>query len=201
MRGLNFAKRPFRNQRLPQLVYAVLAATVAAFSLAHAFALTPYLLRETQAELDTKVAALRQEAAGLDEAIAKTREEVSSPRSAANDARVKFVASLFRRKGFSWTAFFNELETLTPPNVRILSITPQEKDGDIEVKMEVVGRSLEDVLEMVKNLEESEVFGSVLPNTEGEVDEKDGGGVEATLNLSYTPERRAAAPPAEKVGS
>jgi len=198
--GVNFARRPFRNQRLPRLVIGSVTVAVGALSFAHVLMLTPYLMRETQGELDDKVSKLAKEVEALEQSIAATREEVASPRSAATDLRVRFVASLFRQRGFSWTGFFNALEELTPANVRILSIAPAVKEANeasIEVKLAVVGRSLEDVLDMVKKLEDSEAFGSVLPSTEGEFDEQKGGGVGATLDFLYFP--GTSKPPVEKV--
>ncbi len=183
---LNFAQVPFRNERLPRLLYGLIASVLAVLTLVHAVALTRYLLRE-QEELDVKVEELVAELAGLEAELSRTEAEIGSKANNVRTGRIHFLTNLYRQKSFPWTGLFNQLEALIPPGVRIASISPGdpgEEPGEIEVNLQVVGRTLSDVLELVKRLETDELFTTVLPLREAET-EREGGGIAATLRLQY----------------
>lgn len=188
---LNFAKVPFRNERMPGALYGLAGAVLLAATVVHAVFLTRYLMRE-QEELDVKVASLQEELRNLNSQIERTQNELLSQRSEAGTERIRFLAKLYYHKNFSWTGLFNELEVLTPPAVRITSIAPgsiDEKDDDIkeetEVQLQVVARSLEDILEMVRRLEKNPLFMWVLPLSEADRTETEDGGFAANLTLKY----------------
>ncbi|MFQ5790646.1 MAG: PilN domain-containing protein [Acidobacteriota bacterium] len=183
---LNFATTPFRNQRLPWLLFALAAVLLLVTTVVHGTVLTRYLLRERE-ELDVKVQELEQELADLEVTLSRTRENLRSQKSEARSERIRFLASVYRQKNFSWTGLLNELESITPAAIRVTSISPKEKDGKTQVTLTVVGRSLEDVLEMVRRLEASRLFRTVLPVNERLDDDSKGGGVAATLTLRYDP--------------
>lgn len=191
MRSLNFARVPFRNERLPMLGFGLAVAVLIAVTLVHGVVLTRYLLRE-QEELDAKVDVLQKEHADLETQILRTENELQSQRNEARTERIRFLAALYRQKSFSWTGLFNELETLTPAQVRITSIAPaeigdleDEYEQGIEVKLEVIARGPEDVLEMVRRLEANRLLANVLPIRESEGGERAAGGVAASLTLRY----------------
>jgi Tfp pilus assembly protein PilN len=190
---LNLAKVPFRNERFPRLLYGMAATILVTVTVVHAVLLTRYLLRERE-ELDVKVGALEKELADLEGKLRTAQTDLNSKRSAVGTERIRFLAAVYQQKSFSWTGLFNELEVITPAGVLIKSVAPaelgeEETDGQIQVSLEVVGRSLDDVLEMVKRLEANRLFNTVLPLKESTEEERDGGGVAATLTLQYLPPR------------
>lgn len=183
---LNFAEVPFRNERLSQILYGLTASVLAILTLIHTVALTRYLLRE-QEELDVKVEELVAELAELEAEFSRTEAEISSKTNEARTGRIRFLTNLYQQKSFPWTGLFNQLEALMPPGVRIASISPGDPGdelGEIEVNLQVVGRKLSDVLELVKRLEIDDLFATVLPLREAETD-REGGGIAATLRLQY----------------
>ena len=209
---LNFARFPFRNERLPRLVYGLLTLIVVGGTAVHAVSLTRHLLKERE-ELDLTAQKMQEEIATLDRELAAARTQLAAPSGRSERGnlaqtgqpgqqgeRVRFLAGILRQRGFSWTGFFNELEAITPENIRIKSIAPKEEEGEITVRLSVVGRSIEDVLEMVRRLEESRLFASVMPLDEGEEDPREGSGVTATLTLNYQrlPGAEGAEPPKTK---
>jgi Tfp pilus assembly protein PilN len=148
-------------------------------------------MREQEA-LDVKVASLQEELAHLNAQIGRTESELHSQRSEAGSERIRFLARLLYHKNFSWTGLFNQLEVLTPPAVRITSIAPgsiDEKDDEIkeetQVQLQIVARSLDDILEMVRRLEANPHFTWVLPLSEADRTETDDGGFTANLTLRY----------------
>lgn len=199
MSGFNFAKKPFVNERLPRLVFGLVVLFVVLVTGVHGLLLSRYLMRE-QEELDVRVSELREELGKTSESITKTQSALSREQTALGDERTQFLTGLFRRKSFSWTGLFNELEAITPAAVRITSIAPFEEEGQITVTLTVVGRTLQDVLEMVRALESSSFFATVFPLEESNLDDpqRSETGVAATLKLEYVEDaRRKAAPPEE----
>ncbi|HXV60910.1 MAG TPA: hypothetical protein VEK15_09455 [Vicinamibacteria bacterium] len=193
--GFNFARVPFTNERLPWLGFVLGVIAVGALTVAHGVILTRYLLRE-QEELDIRVEELRDQIRETDDAIKEARQALERDQSALANEKTRFLVQLYRRKSFSWTGLFNELETITPASVRITSVTPVEREGRIRVTLTVVGRTLQDLLAMVGSLESSSFFRTVFPLDEANLDVRQGGepGIAATLELEYIePSLRAAA--------
>lgn len=187
----NFARAPFVNERLPRAVVVLAIATAGAATLFHGFLLTRYLLREQEA-LDVRVADLRREISDTEARIAAAQGSLARNRTELGSVQTQFLTTLFRRKSFSWTGLFNELEEITPPSVRITSIAPAEEEGEITVTMTVVGRTLKDVLELVRGLESSSFFATIYPVDEANLEDEDRGetGIAATLRLDYVEDVR-----------
>lgn len=185
MRGqINFSRRPFRNERFPRLAYGLTAGILVVTTMAHGLVLSRYLLRERE-ELDVKVLELETEIQETDAELARVREELLSRRNEERTEKIRFLAELYRHKSFSWTRLFNELESITPEAVRITSIDPTTNEEGIEVVLSLVGRTLADVLEMMRRLEASGLFARVLPTEEMEDEKEPGGGVVARLSIRY----------------
>ena len=73
--------------------------------------------------------------------------------------------------------------------MRITSIAPVEIDGEISVTLTLVGRTLQNVLEMVSALEGISFFATVFPlddvDLADNLDAGAGSGIAATLQLRY----------------
>jgi Tfp pilus assembly protein PilN len=194
---LNFARAPFRNERLPWAIYGLATVVLLSVTVLHGVVLTRYLMREQEA-LDVKVEALQDELSRTEDAIRRTENELTAQRNDARTERIRFLTNVYRHKGFSWTGLFNELEALTPAAVRITSIAPAGLDDkedeiqeEIEVELQIVARSLDDVLEMVRRLEAARYLTTVLPLVEDEGGPREGGeGVSTVLTLQYLPHER-----------
>lgn len=195
---LNFAKAPFRNERLPRVFFAVVAGALAIATLGHVIVLTRYLLREAE-ELDVAVQGMEERLSGLVADIDRTRAALDVQRNDSMSQRVSFLADVYRQKGFSWTGLFNQLESVIPPNVRITSISPSAAQGEIEVRLTTVGRSLEDLLMLVRSLEESRFFGTVMPLNEAHQEEA--GTVSSTVTLRYLAEENEESTDADNEGA
>ena len=196
MNEFNFARAPFVNERLPRTVLAFAGAAVAAATVFHGVLLTRYLLRE-QESLDIHVSELRQELSEANTRMSQAQSSLARNRTELGSVQTQFLTTLFRRKSFSWTGLFNELEEITPPSVRITSISPAEEEGEITVTMTVVGRTLQDVLEMVRALESSSFFATIFPLDEANLEDEERGetGIAATLRLDYVEDVRAPSEP------
>ena len=126
MRPANLARRPFVNERLPNLVFAVAAVLMLGLTVRHAF-----LVR---ALLPGRTSALHDEVTRLEEESRRLRAEQASLRGVLPDpkavARWVVIKELVDRRAFSWTGLFGRLEERLPEGARLVSIAPGVRKGD-----------------------------------------------------------------------
>jgi Tfp pilus assembly protein PilN len=151
---LNLARRPFRNERLPTLIVAVAGLALIAATVRHvllALDLAPGRARDVASEvvvMDREIAALRAESAGL-------RQLAAPPEALKEWAAVK---RLVDRRMFSWTGLFAALEQALPAGVKLVSVSPDEGEGQTELALAAVGRTSEDALALMAALQAHEEF-------------------------------------------
>jgi Tfp pilus assembly protein PilN len=145
--------------------------------------------------LPRRVSALDHEAAALEQEVVKLRQEASDLRAPRPDPeRVKQWAGLrglVDRRAFSWSTLLNSLEAVLPPGVRLVSITPNLKDGQVWLQMSAVARRFEDRQALFQSLQKSPEFQEIFLESAGETE----AGEEFTYLARYTP----GAVPAEPV--
>jgi Tfp pilus assembly protein PilN len=180
MRPLNLATQPFRNERVPVLLLGVAALAVLALTVQHAL-----LLREL---LPNKTSGVRKEAAALDAESARLRAEARSLRALraepAGMAEWGLIKELVDRRAFSWTLLFAHLESVLPYGVRLVSIAPAVRKGEVLLDVAAEARRPEDAREFVRRLEGREEFDDVYLREEG-----DSG--EVRFTMKYRPTGRA----------
>ena len=132
--------------------------------------------------------AARQRAHSLDGKIAQvTRERqqyqamMQQPDNARTLQQAESLNQLFDEKAFSWTLAMEDLETVLPAGVQVNTLEPTFKDGQISVRLRVVGPRNRDV-ELVENLEHSRHF--LLPRIVGETADSQGGPNQAAEPVS-----------------
>ena len=75
--------------------------------------------------------------------------------------RSLFLNELLYRKGVSWTKTFADLELIFPPRVRVEQIRPEiTPDNKVLLDMTVGAETRPDFIELLKVLEESDIFGT-----------------------------------------
>jgi len=126
-----------------------------------------------------KAEAARQRAHSLDGKIAQITQErqryqamMQQPDNARTLQQAETLNQFFDEKAFSWTLAMEDLETVLPAGVQVTTLEPAVKDGQISVRLRVVGPRDRDV-ELVQNLEHSRHF--LLPRIVGETAESEGG--------------------------
>ena len=163
MRPANLARRPFRNERLPNLLFAVGAVAIGLLTVRHAF-----LVR---ALLPGRTSALHNEVTRLETEAARLRSEQASLRGLAPDpkalARWLVVKELVDRRAFSWTTLFARLEERLPGGARLRSIAPSVQRGEIRLDVQATVRSPEVGWQFIRVLEEGGDFDDVFPLSEG----------------------------------
>jgi type IV pilus assembly protein PilN len=156
---VNLAREPFRRNR-QALVGSALAAIVLIGTLA---GLVSTIISERRQSRDTQVA-LTQVNAQLAKVRAEQAKQDSLIRRPGNEVvldRSVLLNTLIKRKAISWTKIFSDLQTVLPPNVRVLTIRPTVNSQDqLFLDMTVAADSAEPVIGFIAKLEGSDVFGS-----------------------------------------
>ena len=176
----NLSTRPFYNERAVLLALALAAAAVLALTVFNVQQLLALSRRNT--ELGRQIAtdqAAADEATRRAEAIRASTDKgaLETVTAAAREAN-----NLIDRRTFSWTEFFNLIETTLPPDVMLTAVRPEFLEGVVNVSMTVVGRSTSDLDAFMEQLEKTGAFADVLPRQEEVTDQ---GLHRATLSGRY----------------
>ena len=168
----NLASQPFARTR-PVVVFSTLLGIVLLGSLA----LLVYLnianrweARETRERINE----LQTELSGIQTQQAQQDAILRDPRYAEALEQTVFINSLLRRKGISWTKLLDDLSTVLPYNVRIMRVRPQvTPSNEVFLDMDVASQTGEPVIQMLRRMEGSPLFGptnvhTTLGPTEGE---------------------------------
>jgi hypothetical protein len=190
VRPANLARRPFRNERLHNVLFTLAVVATLGMSVKHAFVVRRLLPGRTSA-LHAEVAGLEAEAVRLRAEQAGLRGVTPDPRSVA---RWMVVKDLVDRRAFSWTGLFARLEERLPTGARLLAITPTVQKGEIVIEVQAMVRSPEVGWQFMRALEEGGDFNSVFPLNEGE-------NGEFRYTMRYRPRPAPAAEPPAAVPS
>jgi len=155
---INLSSEPFRSDRAV-LVASALVGLLMAASLAMFIVLA---LRQRGQEAETRQAIdqLQRRLRMLDAEQAGIEAELRKPANAEVLDRVLFINTLLYRKGISWTRIFSDLEHVVPHNVRLISVRPQvNAQHEVLLDMVVGAQSQAPVIDMLKRLESSPLFG------------------------------------------
>jgi Tfp pilus assembly protein PilN len=180
VRPLNFASQPFRNERLPALLFGVAAVVLVAVTVRHALVLRALLPARTS-KLHREVAALETE---LDRLRAEGRSLAAPQPDKQALAEWSVLKDLVDRRTFSWTGLFARLEQVLPREVRLVSIAPDVKNGQVVLDIVAVARPSQVGLSLVGLLEQRAEFEDVYPVR---VSERDGGEAEFNYTMRYLP--------------
>jgi len=104
------------------------------------------------------IAQRQQQIADRDQEKSKAEAILNLPENRSTRDRSQFLNDLFRRKAFSWTRVFADLERVMPARLHVVSIQPAMADNELEIKLVVAGESRERALELVRKMESSQRF-------------------------------------------
>ncbi len=156
----NLATRPFYNERFAVMALGVAAALALAVLAAGVVRLVD--LARLNGELSARVDRAARAADDLS-ARAAEAQRAATPRDLGALAEATREANtLITQRVFSWTDFFNRIETTLPPDVMVTEVRPEIEPGTVDVAMGVLGRSLESISRFVTSLETSGAFVGVL---------------------------------------
>ena len=158
--ALNLSSEPFRRDR--PMVAASVATGLFLIGLLAMLVFLAVQERGQATEARQEIAGLRRSVADLNREHARLTGLLQRPENLAVLDRVLFINTLLYRKGISWTKVFSDVESVLPYNVRLVSIRPQvDSRNDIFLNMVVGSQTQPPVIEMLKRMEDSPLFGSV----------------------------------------
>jgi hypothetical protein len=152
----NLATRPFYNERAVHVAIAAVAAIVLAITALNVVWIVTLSRHNT--ELSSRINAQRAEAERLTAEAARIRRTINKDELTLVVNAAQEANALIDQRTFSWTEFFNLIESTLPPDVMLSSVRPSFKDGITHVTMLVLGRRPEDVDEFMEKLEATGSF-------------------------------------------
>ena len=159
--NINLSSRPFVNNRKFFLITALLLIVLSAVSYWNIYRYKSVHSRRGQVKRW-----LTQNQAQI-EKLEKEQQEImvrlQKPETGEFLDLVDYINRLIQQRTFSWTRLLNDLETLTPSNLQIVSIRPQIAGNEIGIEIIANGRSSHDYIEFISNLESSGKFYNVNP--------------------------------------
>jgi hypothetical protein len=157
----NLATRPFYNERLVNLVLALVGA--AALALAAFNAIQLVTLSSTRSALQAEIDRDRHEAQRI-------RREADALRKSVDQSTLKLLVgatteanTLIDQRTFSWTTVLGLIEQTLPYDVRLLVVTPKTDRGQFKVSMLVVARRPDDLDAFIDALYGTGAFYDVVP--------------------------------------
>jgi hypothetical protein len=162
---INLASEPFRRERARNAAL-VGACVVLSVSLITLVSLV-FHERGRAAKLRREIDVQRVELAKYQRDQGRFRGILGRPENADVFSESAFLNQLIARRAVSWTMVFDDLQTVLPYNVRLVSIRlPQVAAGDdtasnhIQLDMIVGAEKQEAVIDLLQRLERSPRFGS-----------------------------------------
>jgi len=132
----------------------------------------------------------QQQIAERDNEKAKAEATLNLPANRSIRDRSQFLNDLFRRKAFSWTKVFEDLERVMPARLHVVSIQPaMAPDNQLEIKLVVAGESRDRALELVRRMEGSRRFQQTQIQQESSQNgQTPGDNVQFDISALYVPE-------------
>jgi type IV pilus assembly protein PilN len=155
---LNLASRPYIELRP---LYNRLRLWMLILALVGAF--LGYQLHMEQSSADAATAhvqSLHQQVRTLENQQQNYRALMAEPQNAATLKESDYLNTLFREKSFSWTATMEDLETVLPSGVQVVSLQPLIRpNGSVILRLRVLGPR-DRGIDLIRNLEKSRYFAS-----------------------------------------
>ncbi|HEY6989854.1 MAG TPA: hypothetical protein VH369_15775 [Bryobacteraceae bacterium] len=164
-RQINLASQPFRAER----ALTALLAGVCAVLLVSLLTLTGLILHARseavglRRQLDTASTTLKK----LQREQTRFSAVLSKPQNADVFATSVFLNEIIARRGLSWTRVFKDLETVIPPNMRLLGLRLPQTAADegtganrVQLDMNVGTTQPEAVIGLLNHLKQSKLFGA-----------------------------------------
>lgn len=185
-RRLDFARRPFRDER-PVYLVAGLGLIVALLL----FAANVRLYRDFNREI--KGTGLQIEF--LEKRREKASREAEAARAALNNFKVSALAveskgliRIVQERRFSWTGLLARLERTLPPEVRVVRLSPKfEESGDTVISIALIGKDADSVVKTIAAFSRDPAFPSVILHSESSPERGVPEGRSFQMTVAYRP--------------
>lgn len=184
---LDFARRPFSDERPVWVLVGFLAAAGAILLFANA---------RLYASFHRDVADIRADIQRLGERGRETAKESGEARTVLQSYKLSSLAGesqsllkLVAERRFSCTALLNRLEKTLPPDVRLARLVPQfDNPAEVSLSIALVGRGPDSVVKTIAALASDRAFRDVELRTEASAEHGVPEGYTFELSLAYAPD-------------
>ena len=154
--NINLATQPYEDSRKFWLRWGPALALAGVVTLGLMIAA---LLAWRDARKDqNQIASFEKQIAACEQERSRTQEVLDRPENRSTRDQSQFINDLIRRKSFSWTQVFADLERIMPPQIHVTSIHPELKDNQLKLKLSVASQTRERAIELVRKMEQSPRF-------------------------------------------
>jgi hypothetical protein len=188
LRG-NLATRPFYNERLVHLVLALVALIVLIVTVANVGRLVRLSRQNTV--LSSRIRDDQTATTDLSRKARATRQNIDQSALKVVVAAAREANALIDSRTFSWTEFFNHIESTLPPDVMLASVRPTVDEAGTMVTLIVLARRAPDIDEFIEGLEATGAFDRGLERQQAP---DDNGLVKSSIEIRYVPEHAQVEP-------
>ncbi len=163
--SLNFAKRPFRDER--PIVATVAVAAFLGLLLLAVNVRDYFAFRKASAGSVAEIARLNEEANRAEERSARERSGLANVRM--NDLQTESVHlnTLLKERDFSWSLLLTRLEHAIPDDVYVTRLGPSVlPSGDANLTIDFVGRAPDTIVRTLAALAKDPYFREPVPSSE-----------------------------------
>ena len=182
----NLASNPVKNYSLYFLGCLVLMVAALLFTLFNARSLVSW--QSEHSRLQANISEQQKKRGDLQNEASKLRLRITQIKTPQFISETEFMNNAIKRRTFSWTTLFDEFERIFPSNVKMVSVYPQIDDEQINIAMEVAGKSLNDIVGLISVLQKAPAFSEVVLKSERQQTD---GFLHAAISLTYRPEKLA----------
>jgi type IV pilus assembly protein PilN len=154
---INLASQPYEDLRKFWTQWGTALGLTTILSLALIYtAVTSFLAAHKD---HNTISEMRDQIAKLERERSTAQATLNRPENRGTRDQSQFLNELIRRKAFSWTEVFSELEQLMPPRLHVVAIRPElTTDNQLKIRMTVAGESKDRALELIRRMEQSQHF-------------------------------------------
>jgi type IV pilus assembly protein PilN len=155
---INLASQPYEDSRRFWMRWGPIVGGAGLVTLALVItAMSSWL---TARKDQVQISKFRDDIAKCEQERSKAQEVLDRPENRNTRDQSQFINGLIRRKAFSWTQVFADLEKMMPPELHVTAIHPEmAKDSNqLQLKLSVAGKSRERALQLIHRMEQSPRF-------------------------------------------
>ncbi len=154
---INLATQPYEDGRRFWLRWGPILGVAGVVTLG--LVITAISSWATARKDQVQISRFKDDIAKCEQERSKAQEVLDRPENRSTRDQSKFINGLIRRKAFSWTQVFADLEKMMPPELHVTAIHPEvAKDNQLQIKLSVAGKSRDRALQLVHRMEQSPRF-------------------------------------------
>jgi Tfp pilus assembly protein PilN len=182
--SLNFAKRPFRDER--PIVVTVGVAALLGFLLLALNVRDYYAFKASSAGSVAENARLNAEADRAEERAAHERSGLANVRLKELQIESEHLNTLLKERDFSWSLLLTRLEHALPDEVYVTRLGPTVlPNGDANLTIDLVGRGPDSIVKTLAALAKDPYFQEPVPASESDPDKGSPEGFTFHLSVRY----------------